>query len=364
MSKLANETSTTSKRSLFPIETKNLWVVDAWESKLKLSNGRIMDDWVSALGASTLGYNAVPNFPFKPAASMPWKIEEEFANQFCEAMGTESVRWFKSGSDAVSCAVRLARAFTKRRKVLVFEQCYHGTGDWHGPNLWTKGGIVDHQGDLLIRQFGSWFKGYWGDIAAIVLEPVPKSILLPPEGWLQHLREVCDEHGILLISDEIILGYRHQLSGYLNTTDTSADLYCYGKAMGQGAAISATTGRQDIMKLLEKDVHFSGTNNGSPLELQIAQWTLNEYMEKDICTQLNWQGLELKLKLNNNGFETRGLNERFEVVFPDDEAKKSAVSYCFDHGILFPGFCSMAISHTVEQMERLLETLVKWRDQC
>ena len=131
--------------------------------------------------------------------------------------------------------------------------------------------------------------------------------------------------------------------------------------MAQGAALSACTGRYDVMRLLEKEVHFSGTNNGEPLPLQIAQWTLREYQEKKICEILTAKGEELKFKLTHNDFKVKGLMSRFEVLFDTPEAKMDCVRFCFEHSILFPGFCCMAVSHTAEQMQHLVDTLKKWR---
>lgn len=372
MNPLIYNTSTTSKRSLWPEKTKDLWVMCAWDSRLSLSNYQEYDDWASALGANTLGYDAyvkgmfTEEVDYYPATSLPWQIEYDFAEQFCQAMGTEAVRFFKGGSDAVSCAVRLARGFTGRDYVIVFDKSYHGTGDWFGPGLWNPTGIPD-RGDTIVYNFGEVVDLYGpyvlSQTAAIVVEPVPKAIELPPDGWLQHLREVCDEHGIILIFDQVILGYRHTLSGFPGPSGVRPDLSCYGKAMGQGAAVSACTGREDILSLLTDRVHFSGTNNGEPLPLQIAQWTLGEYLEKDICAILEQKGFNLQVNLASVGFETRGLKSRFEVVI-DPAKKMDMVEYCFDRGILFPGFASMAVSHTQAQVERLVHTLVEWRSKC
>lgn len=374
MSSLVYETSTTSKRSLWPPEHADKWVLDAKDARLKLSDGRWYVDYCSALGAQTLGYSCFGNnlLQFQPAASLPWRVEQQFADQFCAAMDTEAVRFLKSGSDAVSCAVRLARAFTGRQLVAVFKQCYHGTGDWFGPALWTKGGVRwvndEYRGShqkkhkyLWILDFGKPLppKGPFEKLAAIVVEPVPKSIELPPDGWLQHLREVCDAHKILLISDEIILGYRASLRGYLASIGVSADITCFGKAMGQGAAIAGTTGRQNILGLLEKDVHFSGTNNGEPLPLMLASYTLSEYKRMDVCEQLADRGLYLQKLLHKDGFETRGLPARFEVALSN---RMSATRYLWTKNILFPGFMSISLAHTTTQLEQLVNGLTTWRE--
>jgi len=117
------------------------------------------------------------------------------------------------------------------------------------------------------------------------------------------------------------------------------------------------------MRLLEKEVHFSGTNNGEPLPLQIAQWTLREYQERAICAHLNIMGQRLKDLLLEADFETNGLNSRFEVVFDTPDARMDCVRFCFENGILFPGFCSLAVSHTAEQCAKLVDTLKKWRSK-
>ena len=362
---LINASSTTSKRSLWPPERSNEWAIDARGSQIRLTDGLWYDDWASALGANTLGYGAYTP-AFAPAVSLPWDKERQFADEFCKAMDVEAVRFFKSGSDAVSCAVRLARAFTGRSGVIVFKECYHGTGDWHGYNLWASSGIPPmYTIDTYRCNFGEEMRLFdYAEIAAIVVEPVPKSITLPPPGWLQHLREVCDARGILLISDEVILGYRHTLRGYLRSQNLEADLYAYGKAMGQGAAISACCGRKEIMEQLIDKVHFSGTNNGEWLPLEIARWTLKEYQEQQVCTRLDRNGHTLRTMLDKEGFETRGLNERFEVVFDSPEQRMDATRHCWRRGMLFPGFCSMAVAHTHEQMVRLVEALKEWRDEC
>lgn len=354
---LVNNTSTTSKRSIWPPETHDLWVVDAVDSRLQLSDNLWYDDWASALGANTLGYGT-RYAPTQQAASLPWKCERDYADTFCTALDVDAVRFFKTGSDALSCAVRLARAFTGRNRVAVFDRSYHGTGDWFGKALWTQRGIADLD-NLVVHPFGTFDRMTSLPYAAIVVEAVPHSVELPPTGWLEHLREVCNDTDTLLIDDSVILGFRHTLQGYTRSLGVPADLYAYGKAMGQGAAISACCGRADVMEALKHDVHFSGTNNGEPTALRVAAATLERYQQDAVCDQLSYKGLKLIAMLSLAGFVTLGLNERFEVVLDDPLA---ASLYCFERGILFPGWCSMAITHTASQIDRLVSTLVKWRN--
>lgn len=186
MNALVNDTSTTSKRSIWPEEMRGLWVVDCWKSKLKLSNGKEYDDWASALGANTLGYsNGYIPSPYRSATSLPWQIELDLAEEFCTAMNTEAVRFFKSGSDAVSCAVRLARAYTHRRYVIVFDKCYHGTASDFKPIIWSQDGYPSMT-DTIKMPFGEEVRsGLLPHTAAIVMEPCPKAIIEPPPGVAQ-----------------------------------------------------------------------------------------------------------------------------------------------------------------------------------
>jgi glutamate-1-semialdehyde aminotransferase len=275
-------------------------------------------------------------------------------------MGTEAVRFFKSGSDALSCAVRLARAATGRQNIVIFDKSYHGTASEFGPIGWHQAGYPPTP--AIVLPFGQPLDLMAPlSVAAIVVEPVPKSIEVPPVGWLEHLGEVCDEHGIVLISDEVILGYRHTLGGYMHSIGIKADLYCYGKAMAQGAALSACTGRKALMDKLISEVHFSGTNNGENTSLDIAMRTLAAYRALAIPSQLSELGQFFRDVLHDVGFATNGLNERFEVMLPSSQTR-DATGYCFDRGILFPGWISVALSQTRNQIHRLVEVLCRWRE--
>jgi hypothetical protein len=151
---LVNNSSTTSKRSLWPDQHHNAWTIDAKDARLRvLENGKSQwfDDWASALGAVTLGYGISTRMT--QASSLPHLDEQALANEFCEAMHCEAVRFLKSGSDAMACAVRLARAQTKRDTIIVFDKSYHGVSSDFGGLLWTAKGIVK-SGTLVIRPFG------------------------------------------------------------------------------------------------------------------------------------------------------------------------------------------------------------------
>ena len=191
--------------------------------------------------------------------------------------------------------------------------------------------------------------------------PMAKCIDIPPRGWLEHLSEIATRYGIVLISDEVVLGYRYSLTGYMH--HLNPDLRCYGKAMAQGTALSAVCGPYDIMEMLSNAVHFSGTNNGEPGPLRVARQVLHRYRREGVCGTLREKGQHLQGLLTAKGFSTTGLPQRFQVNFDSDEAKESAVNYCWDNGILFPGFVSLQTVHTAKQMLDLVETLDTWREQ-
>ena len=358
---LVNNSSTTSKRSLWPDQHHNAWTIDAKDARLRvLENGKSQwfDDWASALGAVTLGYGISTRMT--QASSLPHLDEQALANEFCEAMHCEAVRFLKSGSDAMACAVRLARAQTKRDTIIVFDKSYHGVSSDFGGLLWTAKGIVK-SGTLVIRPFGEELPpdARLNKVAAIVVEPVPKCIDVPPDGWLQHLREMATHHGCLLITDEVVLGYRHTLQGY--GFNYSPDIRCYGKAMAQGTALAAVCGPAKIMNLLAKEVHYSGTNNGEPGHLALARTVLARYKREGICGTLRQKGQALRLLLEAIGLRTRGLDQRFQVEFDTEDQRKDAINWCWDHNILWPGWVSMQIMHTPAQMLRLTEVLSEWK---
>jgi glutamate-1-semialdehyde 2,1-aminomutase len=205
------------------------------------------------------------------------------------------------GSDPLYNAVRVARAFTGRRKILKFEGGYHG---WHDelaisvrpkleqagpageptPIAVSAGTLPEHAESTLVAPFNDEevteriVARHGRDLAAIVIEPVVHScgcLLLKP-GFLKLLREMCDTYGCLLVYDEIITGFRHGLEGAGAQQGVFPDIAAFGKAMANGFIIGALTGRNDVMSLLgpEGPCFFSGTFNGHLLSVVAAQKTI------------------------------------------------------------------------------------------
>ena len=197
----------------------------------------------------------------------------------------ESVRLVNSGTEATMSAARLARAVTGRERILKFEGCYHGHGDSFlvkaGSGALTLGapdspGVPGALAELtLVAGYNdldsAWelFEAHRGEIAALFVEPVAGNMgcVLPAEGFLAGLRALCDEHGTLLIFDEVMTGFRVARGGYQDLTDVRCDLITLGKVIGGGLPIGAYGGRRDLMQRVSPagDVYQAGTLSGNPI---------------------------------------------------------------------------------------------------
>lgn len=214
------------------------------------------------------------------------RAEVEMVELICSMVSSvEMVRLVNSGTEAVMSAVRLARAFTGRSKIVKFEGCYHGHSDAMlvraGSGLMT-GSISSSAGipeaaarDTLVAQFNeiesveALFRAYPGQIAAVITELVPANmgLVLPDPEFLRQLRGLCTENGALLIADEVITGFRLGPGGAQERFHIRPDLTTFGKIIGGGLPVGAFGGRRDIMSQLapEGAVYQAGTLSGNPL---------------------------------------------------------------------------------------------------
>ncbi len=207
----------------------------------------------------------------------------------------ERVRMVSSGTEATMSAIRVARAFTGRSKVIKFDGCYHGHADSFliraGSGLATFG-ISDSPGvtqatasDTLVAGYNDissvekLLEAHRGTVAAVILEPVVGNmgVILPKAGFLQDLRRITQESGVVLIFDEVITGFRVQLGGAQALFGIKPDLTCLGKIIGGGFPVGAFGGRADIMKLLapEGPVYQAGTLSGNPVAMVAGYETVS-----------------------------------------------------------------------------------------
>lgn len=221
--------------------------------------------------------------------------EVDLARMITQAIPSmEMVRMVSSGTEATMSAVRLARAYTKRNKIIKFEGCYHGHGDSFlvkaGSGMLT-GSIASSPGvvpalldETIVCDFNeeesvrNAFAQFGEEIAALIVEPVPANmgLVLPKDGFLEFLRKITAGHGALLIFDEVITGFRTCYGGYQNICGVTPDLTTLGKIIGGGLPVGAYGGRRDIMKCVapEGDVYQAGTLSGNPLAMAAGIRTL------------------------------------------------------------------------------------------
>lgn len=268
------------------------------------ADGNRYIDYVASWGPLILGH-AHPNviaevyFASKRGTSFgaPTWLEVEMAELIRECIPSmEKVRLVNSGTEATMSALRLARAFTGRKKIVKFDGCYHG----HSDSLLVKAGsglatfgipaspgvpeeLTTHTISLPFNdkeKVVEAFEKYGSEIACVILEPVPANmgVIFPKEGFLQFLRDITQRYGALLIFDEVITGFRLGLGGAQGHFGIKPDLTCLGKIIGGGLPVGAYGGRADIMALIspEGPVYQAGTLSGNPIAVSAGLATLKE----------------------------------------------------------------------------------------
>jgi glutamate-1-semialdehyde aminotransferase len=209
--------------------------------------------------------------------TLPHPLELDVAERIAAIVpNAERVRFGKTGSDATSAAIRLARAVTGRERVVAAG--YHGWHDWYIGSTARYAGVPRAVREL--TQSVAWgdLDGLrsaldQGGVAAVILEPV--GIAEPAAGYLEGVVRLAHEHGALAVFDEVVTGFRLAPGGAQERYGVSADLVSFGKALGNGMPISALVGRAELMDELEHTVFFSGTHGGETLSLAAARATLD-----------------------------------------------------------------------------------------
>ena len=265
-------------------------------------DGRTYVDYINSWGPAILGHThpvvleavqkqAEKGFSF----GTPTELETEVARFIVENVpNVDQIRMVSSGTEACMSAIRLARGFTQRDKIIKFEGCYHGHSDSflikagsgavtfghpNSPGI-TQGTAKD---TLLARyndiaQIHDLFRHNEREIAAVIIEPVAGNMgcVLPENNFLQELRKACDANGALLIFDEVMTGFRLAFGGAQEVFGVKADLVTYGKVIGGGLPVGAFAGRNEIMDHLAPKgaVYQAGTLSGNPLAMRAGLETL------------------------------------------------------------------------------------------
>ena len=260
----------------------------------------------------------------------------------------EKVRLVNSGTEATMAAIRLARAYTKRDKIIKFEGCYHGHGDSFliaaGSGVATLGtpdspGVtVSTARDTLtaiyndLSSLKSLFKANPSDVAAVIVEPVVGNmgLVIPEPGYLEGLRKLCDEYKALLIFDEVMTGFRQSPSGYQGVCGVQPDLTTLGKIIGGGLPVGAYGGKSDIMDMIAPagPVYQAGTLSGNPLATTAGLAMLNLITsDEDVYSRLAQKGKALKdgiqsqLKQLGKNYTVNQLGSMFTLFFTDAPVK-------------------------------------------
>lgn len=279
-----------------------LFIKSAKGSKIIDVDGREYIDYVCSWGPLILGHahNEVIAEIWKAVQEgtsfgAPTEKEVILAEMICKAVpSVEMVRMVSSGTEAVMSAIRLARGFTGRDKVLKFEGCYHGHSDGllvkAGSGALTTGvpdsaGVPeDYAKNTLTASYNhcegmeELFKLYGKDLAAVIVEPVAGNmgVVLPDLEFLKLLRQLTQQYGVLLIFDEVITGFRVSYQGAQGHFGINPDLSVFGKIIGGGMPVGAYGGRRDIMSLISPSgpVYQAGTLSGNPVAMAAGIKTL------------------------------------------------------------------------------------------
>ena len=331
--------------------------------------------------------------------------EVEMAELICSLVPSiEMVRMVNSGTEAVMSAIRAARGFTGRSKIVKFAGCYHGHSDSMlvkaGSGVMTAG-IPDSAGvpegctrDTLTAVYNDLqsvediFGACGSEIAAVIVEPVAANmgVVLPEEGFLAGLRRICDEYGALLIFDEVITGFRLSLSGAQGYFGVRPDLTTFGKIIGGGMPVGAYGGRKDVMELIAPSgpVYQAGTLSGNPVamaaglaQLKLLRDTPDFYEELNRKGDVFFENMKEAVReagkpwqVNHIGslgciFFTDGPVENYaQAKTADTKAFAEYFSWMLGHGIyVAPSqFEAMFLSSamTEEELTGVLETLQEY----
>ncbi len=319
--------------------------------------GKQYIDYVGSWGPMVLGHNhpTILNAVIETAQNglsfgAPTELEIKLAELVCKLVPSiEMVRMVNSGTEATMSAIRLARGYTKRDKIIKFEGCYHG----HADSLLVKAG----SGALTLGQPSSpgvpadfakhtltctyndlhsveeTFKRYPDEIACIIVEPVAGNMnCVPPKpGFLQGLRQLCDQYNALLIIDEVMTGFRVALAGAQSYYGVQPDLTCLGKIIGGGMPVGAFGGKKEIMQYIAPTgpVYQAGTLSGNPIAMAAGIACLTELAKPGneallaAKTKTLAEGLKALAEKHHIPFVVNYVGGMFGIFFTESETVES-----------------------------------------
>jgi len=393
---------------IFFKEGKGAWITDV--------EGKRYIDYIGSWGPMILGH-AHPDVIKTVQEAVthglgfgaPTEIEIEMADLLCELVPSmDLVRMVSSGTEATMSAIRLARGYTGRDKIVKFEGCYHG----HADSLLVKAGsgaltlgepssggvpasLAEHTLTLTYNDLGSvsqCFEQLGDQIACIIVEPVAGNMnCIPPQaGFLEGLRAICDQYGVVLIFDEVMTGFRVSLGGAQEFYGVKPDLTTLGKVVGGGLPVGAFGGKKEVMECIAPlgPVYQAGTLSGNPIAMAAGLSTLKQLQVPNFHQDLSDKaaklvaGLQTRADAANIPFTTNQVGGMFGMFFTDEKqvSQFDQVVACdqerfkkFFHGMLEQGiylapssyeagFISIAhgdaeIQATLDAAEKIFATL-------
>ncbi len=337
-------------------------------------DGNEFIDMTMAVGPVVLGYGhpsvdraIVEQLERGITFSLMHPLEVEVAELVRRVVpGADAVRFSKTGCDVTSAAVRLARAYTGRDKVLCCG--YHGWHDWYVGTTPRRAGVPNATKALTevfpYNDVFSVVEALDEQVACVILEPM--IFEAPDSDYLRVLKRVCEAAGALLIFDEMWTGFRVALGGAQQHFDVVADLACFSKAVANGMPLSLLTGRADVMRLLEEDVFFFTTFGGEALSLAAAKATIEDLRDLEVPARLAVTGKQLQDGYNllaakkglshtkASGLPCRSLVS-FDASAGDPLLQKSLVQQeLIRHGVLWTGFHNLCLAHGDAEIEHVL----------
>ena len=357
-----------------------IFVKSAKGAYLYDEDGNKLIDYINSWGPMVLGHAYEPvveavinKAKLGTSFGMPTELETQIAALAIEMVpGIDKIRFVNSGTEACMSAIRLARGFTKKDKIIKFAGCYHGHSDsfliqagsgavtFGTPN--SPGVTVGTAKDTLLANYNdlnsvrTLIEANKSEIAAIIVEPVAGNMgcIPPQEGFLKGLRELCTENEILLIFDEVMTGFRLAKGGVQELYNIQADIVTFGKVIGGGLPVGAFAGRAAIMNHLAPlgSVYQAGTLSGNPLAMAAGLAMLKALNEDPVIflrlnekTAYLAKGMEKVLKENNVAFTINRVGSMVSVHFDENPVTdfKSAAKgdnetfKKFFHGLLQEG---------------------------
>lgn len=379
-------------------------------AKLHTCDGRELIDYVCTWGPAIHGHND-PDIHAALSAALdrgtsfgtPNPDEVTMAQHIVAMVpSVEKVRMCNSGTEATLSAVRLARGFTGRDKIIKFAGCYHG----HVDSLLVKAGSgaltlgnpdsagipASFAAETIVLEYNdpaaaqACFAEQGEQIAAVILEPYPANcgLILPEPGYLETLRSLCTDHGALLIFDEVMTGFRLAPGGVQECTGITPDLTALGKIIGGGLPVGALGGKAEIMDHLAPlgPVYQAGTLSGNPLAMAAGIASLKKLKSDNTYSDLDAMGTQIARALREAAtkkgipLQVPHAGSMFALFFaeapirnyPDatacnTEAFKQVFNHALQHGIYLPPSpyetCFISSAHTPEHIQQTIDVLTE-----